>query len=363
MANSSHSGSYLNFSGYSIKPSVGLGNISGLDPSSNSTHVLEVQNNGLLINSSVSTTGKSVEVGSAQTNATVRINTGQDVSGQSVSIARLSQNPGSSNFGARDLGKFVQIEVSDGISSNLTWAVISISYTDSELASTNLQEGSLRIHYYNETNGSWSAYDPPSGGVNESDNIVWANTTHFSTFGVFGSQATSQTAQSGGGGSRSSGSSGAAPAKIQPIAQPTQPPAKQTPEESTFTVPDQTNDVEAQNVPRATEREARFNPPRNQPSANLISGFFTFGLGANSTESITGYFVSPGGSPNPMGFFALAGLAVAGSVIYIKRELIFRGKKNIEYEEREQAGMADGDSVGEDADPSGSGQSEQEKQS
>ncbi len=103
-----------------------------------------------------------------------------------VTMNEFNSNPTTSAFGVQELGRYVSI--STGMTS-LSYAIIKIYYTDAEVSAQNLDESSLRIHYYNATSDSWSAYDPPDGGVDTANNYVWANTTHFSLWGIGGSTA------------------------------------------------------------------------------------------------------------------------------------------------------------------------------
>ncbi len=63
---------------------------------------------------------------------------------------------------------------------------IRVYYNDDEVSSAGLDENSLRLYYYNATNSSWEKYDGINGGVNTTENYVYAITNHFSTWGVYG---------------------------------------------------------------------------------------------------------------------------------------------------------------------------------
>jgi len=96
--------------------------------------------------------------------------------------------------------KAVDISVPSSVNGNLTWAIIRIFYNASELASANIDESTLKMYYYNESSSSWQL--EPHQGVDTANNYVWANVTHFSTYGAFGS-APASSSSSGGGGSSS----------------------------------------------------------------------------------------------------------------------------------------------------------------
>jgi len=366
LADESHQGpsSYVDFRNYTVQPVVGSASKLNVSLTSDYSGTIEVDSGSILINSSVSTSSKSVEVGSTQTNATLSINTAQDLSGATVSIGKLSQNPGSSNFGVSELGKFLQIEVSSDLSSNMTWAVINMHYTDAEVTAANIDESTLRIQYYNETSGLWEKYDGALvGGVNETGNYVWANTTHFSTFGAFGSAVPAPVATSSqnAGRGRGSGSSidqstlGQTPAAA-PVQAVEETPVQQ-PEDQIADGAEEEQDGQAAVGPS-------FNPPTAQPSSNPITGLFAFGLDANSAQALTGYLTSEDGSPNPAVFLGVISVAIVGSVVYIRRKLIFRKRENKKYAyEGDEAGVAGEAGQREDRDtPEAGGGAERERE-
>lgn len=61
-----------------------------------------------------------------------------------------------------------------------------IYYTDAEVATAELNEATLRLYFYNETDGTWFCYEFPRAEVNTDENYVWVLTNHFSVWGVFG---------------------------------------------------------------------------------------------------------------------------------------------------------------------------------
>ena len=93
------------------------------------------------------------------------------------------------------LDKYVDIE--NNI--NLNNAILKLYYTNEEINSLN--EDSLKIHYYNETLEEWEELE---SFVNQEENYVWTNLSHFSTYGVFGNQASSGSSPSGSSGGSSS---------------------------------------------------------------------------------------------------------------------------------------------------------------
>jgi subtilisin family serine protease len=139
---------------------------------------------GIFTDASISTTNNQTTINATQaTNTTLEIMTNQPVSNASVSIASYTKNPGNVNFRFHSLNKYVEIKTSPQINDSLLWVIIKIYYSDSDVPST-INESSLRIFYFDGR--SWIPYNPPYGGVNVTENYVWANSTHFSLFGVGG---------------------------------------------------------------------------------------------------------------------------------------------------------------------------------
>lgn len=357
MANSTYQGgAYLYFTNYTARPSIGLNRTTRVNASSVQTVGVEIEADSISVQTSLSTTNNSLDVDAPSVGASLEIATGGSVSGATVSIANHSQNPAMSGvFGITALGKYLQIEVSDSLSSGLSWAIIRVNYTEAEIAAADVNESSLRIYHFNETSGSWQAYDPPFGGANVSDNFVWANTTHFSTFGVFGSQvlSTSAAPTSGGGGG---GGGGAASAQSQqtpaqtPVALPAAPseteeaiqaPAEQQPGEAAAP-------VSPTETPSTAPSAPIFSPPSAPAAGNPITGLFAFG---QNGSPLTGMVFAADGSPNLVFFLGLVAAALTGSVVYMKRRLIFRRGQDRKYGgEGGEAGVAAADSEGEDSD-------------
>jgi len=114
-------------------------------------------------------------------NTTLEIKTNQKISNASINVSLFSDNPTITNFGVISINKYIEIEVDPEIKNTLEWAIIKIYYSDEEVYG--IDETLLRIYYFNGT--GWDPYNPPNGGVNTTENYVWANTTHFSLYGLF----------------------------------------------------------------------------------------------------------------------------------------------------------------------------------
>ena len=96
--------------------------------------------------------------------------------------------------------KAVSVDVPAAVEGNISWVIIRIFYNASELAAANIDESTLKIYYYNESSSSWQL--EPHQGVDTTNDYVWANVTHLSTYGAFGSAPATS---SSSGGSSSSG--------------------------------------------------------------------------------------------------------------------------------------------------------------
>ncbi|MBN1386299.1 right-handed parallel beta-helix repeat-containing protein [Candidatus Woesearchaeota archaeon] len=140
----------------------------------------------------VDTTSGNDSVGNQSYGVEVDIHTGTPYAGD-VQISFYNSNPtGSSGYSLAPFGKYVDV-TPDNTSMNVTWWILKIWYTDEELAASGFTESSLRIEYFDNDTGAWHIFNPPEGGVNTTNNYVWANITHFSLFGIFGSKPSSST--------------------------------------------------------------------------------------------------------------------------------------------------------------------------
>ena len=101
-------------------------------------------------------------------------------------IVQYLNNINATGFSQSSLNKWLEASFENNTTSVDSW-ILKMYYTDEELARLGVSEDSLVIEYYNASNDSWEIFNAPRGGVNTSDNYVWANVTHFSTFGIFGS--------------------------------------------------------------------------------------------------------------------------------------------------------------------------------
>ncbi len=149
----------------------------------------------------VETPVNTTELGNNNISANISIVTGISTSG-SIKVSQYANNPtpSTSGFASNELGLYMSFDLN---MSGLKWAIIKMYYTDAQVSG--LDESSLRIYYYNASSDTWSAYNPPDGGVNTTANYVWANTTHFSIFGTGGTTPSGGNGNGGGTPSYSSG--------------------------------------------------------------------------------------------------------------------------------------------------------------
>jgi len=92
------------------------------------------------------------------------------------------ENPGGSGFLLADFGLWVDASL-DPVPADLSWWMLKIYYTDEDLTASGLNEADLIIQFYNATDNTWTT--ELDQGVEEDENYVWANLTHFSIFGLF----------------------------------------------------------------------------------------------------------------------------------------------------------------------------------
>jgi len=157
-------------------------------------------------NNSVTTFSKGVDLDArSSVDTQLEIKTLSDVSNKRIKIAKYSEMPGNTSgvSGFSALGSYIEIVADSDLKNSISSVMIKIYYTDAEVSSVGIQESSLRLYYYNSTSRLWVKYDVPNGGVDITENYVWANTTHFSSWGIFGSSASSSPitlGSSGGGG-------------------------------------------------------------------------------------------------------------------------------------------------------------------
>lgn len=134
-----------------------------------------------------------------QSNTTLELVTDAPYSGF-VTIVRYDSAPlGTGSSPASSLNKYISIGTEP---IDLNYSVIKLKYSDAEVSSANIVESSMRLYKWNGS--QWLRFDGGSiGGVDTSNNFVFANTTSFSIWGIFGDSVPAPTpspAPSGGSG-------------------------------------------------------------------------------------------------------------------------------------------------------------------
>lgn len=152
-----------------------------------------------------------------ESNVLINIRAISAISTDSISITEYSANSKNSTPSLKELGKYIDITADDAIKQNLTTMTIRIYYTDVDIANANLNEETLRIHYFNDTNNQWQVLNST---VNATGNYVEVTIDHLSTFGIFGEEKESQSSESSGSSSGGSGGGGGGGGKTKTIKKP-----------------------------------------------------------------------------------------------------------------------------------------------
>ncbi|HWR26690.1 MAG TPA: Ig-like domain-containing protein, partial [candidate division Zixibacteria bacterium] len=149
-------------------------------------------------NNSVNTVRNNVTIINAlnEVNTTLELVTSSNVNNGTIKITMSSDIPPEINqsMGLVPFGKYISINSS---MNNLNWMKINIYYTEVELNASGLDENSLRIYYYNESNKIWETLSKGSpswvndagantANTNTFSGFVWTNLSHQSTFALVG---------------------------------------------------------------------------------------------------------------------------------------------------------------------------------
>ncbi len=123
-----------------------------------------------------------------ESDASVEILSLSDTFNNFINITKHTENPENETvLGLIPLGKYIDIEVVGEVENSLGWVVIRVYYTNEEVSGAGIDEGSLSIYIWNESEGEWEVIE--NSGVNTDNNYVWANMTHFSLYGLYGELA------------------------------------------------------------------------------------------------------------------------------------------------------------------------------
>lgn len=127
---------------------------------------------------------KEIPVRTEDFNATFNFVLKNNLTDGELNVTFNSTNPAIKNLSVAEIGRYLTVNVSSEIASNMTYVIIKVNYTDEEVNQSGVVEESLRLYHFNGTN--WTVLDPPLGGVNTTENYVWGNVSTFSDFGVGG---------------------------------------------------------------------------------------------------------------------------------------------------------------------------------
>jgi hypothetical protein len=149
----------------------------------------------------------------SQTSSSLRLKTNTTLQGN-VTILSSKVKPSSITTALPRAVKHTTVQLSQNIKDALEWANLTISYNDSEISELN--ESSMQMAWYNESADQWINLSENLSfvnqiGVDATNNILWANVTHFSTYAITGNepesetepetpQETEESSSSGGGG-------------------------------------------------------------------------------------------------------------------------------------------------------------------
>jgi len=120
------------------------------------------------------------------TNVTIEINTKEELADVNFSIFEFTENPVNESQvddkNLYSLKKFLRIDTEEILKENLSWALVNITYSDSDLPART-DETNIALYYWNETEGKWQLVKVEY--VDPVNNYFLANITHFSIYGGF----------------------------------------------------------------------------------------------------------------------------------------------------------------------------------
>ncbi len=121
--------------------------------------------------------------GTTQTVVNLTITTNTTVNA-TISVTVMPNNPTTSNISTPlVIPRYFIVETNDTLNGTvLSWVIIKAFYSDSDLPA-GIDESSLRLYRYNETNSTWMQLP---GGVDTNANYVWGNSSLLSNFGIGG---------------------------------------------------------------------------------------------------------------------------------------------------------------------------------
>jgi hypothetical protein len=139
---------------------------------------------------------KTLEINATNSGICFNISAKKDYFAGSMCVQKSSVPPDGIPELTNNVGGYVYYiytNVSENLNDSKSWVNISANYDQNELGA--IDEGTLRLRYYNENAAGWE--EIPSSDVNQDKDYVWGNISHFSVFAVSG--AVTPTFGGGGG--------------------------------------------------------------------------------------------------------------------------------------------------------------------
>lgn len=154
--------------------------------------------NWLSYNTSMNfTVGVPKTINATELNISLLIVTNINVSNSSVYVILYPQNPTNTSTNFTGLSKFLEFSLDPILENALNSSLITLHYTGEDLNSNRVGESTLVFYWLNETVEEWQRLNASSmgwvhdTGVDTTNNYVWANVTHFSTYTIGGESLTS----------------------------------------------------------------------------------------------------------------------------------------------------------------------------
>ncbi len=168
---------------YKVESSDNLGNSNTSYDYAFITAIAEKLNADFIANHTVSVNASSI-------NASFDIRTNASLNGIKMNITAGKDSPTNASLNISRL-KYLDVNVPNELKSVLTSVVLKVYYTDSDLLENNLSESTLAMYWFNESSSIWVKLDSSldwvyGSGVNSDNNYVWANVSHFSSYGAGG---------------------------------------------------------------------------------------------------------------------------------------------------------------------------------
>ena len=159
--------------------------------------------------------GQPQTISSTTVGLDVTLNTTQDVSNPEITLSQFSNASSITTEAPTEkvsATRFIDVSMNESFENAIQFpAELKVTYEQTEIDGNNIQDGSLKLFAWNETD--WE--ELPSMD-DTTTNTVTAQTPHFSTFGLFGNQkpATTSSPSSSSGGGGGGGSSSPSPTVV-----------------------------------------------------------------------------------------------------------------------------------------------------